>query len=296
MELNLQTMTLAAANAIRSWRYPPPYDFYDLDADPDDLAEFFDDREWPGAYYAALDHFGDLVGFFIFDRKGRTATVGLGMRPDLTGRGLGTQFVAAGLEYGAQELGIESYIVEVATFNHRAINVYRRLRFRPREEFQQSTNGGGVHSFVRMVGPAVRRGTGVLMVDGDGRVALQLRDAKPSIGGGDCWGIFGGGMRPGETPEQILRREMREELCIDLDISRLYLVKELVTPVRLRSHVFVYELRDELAGACLQEGQRFGLYASHDVADSRIEGKLVIPYHLTVLEEYWAGEFRDRLA
>jgi len=148
-------MDLSVAEAIKSWRYPAPYDFYDLDADPEDLAEFMDVRNWPGAYYAVTDQAGELVGFFVYQLEGRTATIGLGMRPDLTGRGLGTQFVAAGIEYGAQQLGIDRYVVDVAAFNQRAINVYRRLRFAPQREFDQSTNGG-IHRFVRMVGPALR--------------------------------------------------------------------------------------------------------------------------------------------
>lgn len=140
-----------AAQAIKSWRYPAPYDFYDLDADPEDMAEFMDARNWPGAYYAVYNQLGELVGFFTFQVEGRTAAVGLGMRPDLTGRGLGAQFVGAGLEYGAQLLGIDRYVVSVAAFNERAVSVYRRLGFRIQEEFEQRTNGG-IHSFLRMAG------------------------------------------------------------------------------------------------------------------------------------------------
>lgn len=290
MELILEPMGPAAVAAIRSWRYPPPYDFYDLDADPEDEAEFMDPTNWPGSYFAAFGPDRELVGFFVYKVEAQTATIGLGMCPDLTGRGLGTEFVAAGLEYGALHLGIGRYILEVATFNQRAINIYRRLRFRAEAEFEQFTNGG-LHPFVRMSGPAVRRGACVLMVDAQDRVALQLRDAKPWIGSGDCWSLFGGGMRPGETPEQTLVREMREELCIDIDATRLQLAERIVTPAGLRSSVYLYRLDDELAGARLQEGQRFGLYARHEIQDGQLEGKHVVPWHLAALAEFWAGAF-----
>jgi hypothetical protein len=34
---------------------------------------------------------------------------------------------------------------------------------------------------------------------------MQLRDENPSIVAPGCWGLFGGHLDPGETPEQSLR-------------------------------------------------------------------------------------------
>jgi ribosomal-protein-alanine N-acetyltransferase len=39
------------------------------------------------------------VGFLQFERKGQTVEVGLGLRPDLTGRKLGLGYMLAGLEF-----------------------------------------------------------------------------------------------------------------------------------------------------------------------------------------------------
>ena len=127
MEFDFKQMTPSDAHATGSWRYPEPYSFYNLDADEDDLVEFMNEENWPDAHFSAADGEGELVGFFIFHREESTATVGLGLRPDLTGRGLGTAFVAAGLDFGAERWGIEQYRLAVAAFNVRAINVYRRL-------------------------------------------------------------------------------------------------------------------------------------------------------------------------
>ncbi|MFC1525590.1 GNAT family N-acetyltransferase [Candidatus Latescibacterota bacterium] len=153
MPYRFEPMTAAAAEKIKSWRYEPPFDFYDLDANPDDLAEFMDERNWPDTFYAVHDEWGSLAGFFVFERKGAAADIGLGLRPDLTGDGAGRRFVEAGLAFGTESLGITSYRLEVARFNTRAISVYRRVGFTETTRFVQETNGGR-YDFIRMERPA----------------------------------------------------------------------------------------------------------------------------------------------
>lgn len=48
----------------------------------------------------------------------------------------------------------------------------------------------------------------------DNRYLLQLRDDIPGIWYPDHWGLFGGAIEPGESPEQALVRELEEELGI----------------------------------------------------------------------------------
>ncbi len=97
------------------------------------------DRRSP--YYAAVDPHGELVGFFCFKRTAQVPAgflagayddptaldVGLGLRPDLTGRGLGLDFVEAGLSLAREVFNPPSFRLSVvATFNQRAIAVYER--------------------------------------------------------------------------------------------------------------------------------------------------------------------------
>jgi 8-oxo-dGTP pyrophosphatase MutT (NUDIX family) len=51
-----------------------------------------------------------------------------------------------------------------------------------------------------------------LIAVGDAGYLVQLRDKKPNIFFPGHWGVFGGAVDAGETPEQALRRELREEL------------------------------------------------------------------------------------
>ncbi len=51
-----------------------------------------------------------------------------------------------------------------------------------------------------------------LIVLEDGRYLVQLRDQKPGIFYPGHWGLFGGAMERGETPEAAVIRELEEEL------------------------------------------------------------------------------------
>jgi ribosomal-protein-alanine N-acetyltransferase len=130
------------AEAVAQWRYPDPFSFYDWTADEDDLAELLDPGLRGEAYFAADTDDSDLVGYFSFKPDGATLVVGLGLRPDLTGRGLGGSFLSAGLGFGRDRFGSEQFSLAVATFNERAIKVYERAGFERVRLYTHETNGG----------------------------------------------------------------------------------------------------------------------------------------------------------
>jgi ribosomal-protein-alanine N-acetyltransferase len=147
------------AREISACRYDPPYDFYDATSDPDDLEELLDPRRREGSYFSAFDEGGELVEFFCFGTEsqvpggdytdGGAVDVGLGLRPCLTGRGLGRGFMLAGLEFARRRFAPDGFRLSVAAFNERAILVYERAGFRRTEVFTHSTNDGG-HPFLLM--------------------------------------------------------------------------------------------------------------------------------------------------
>jgi len=55
----------------------------------------------------------------------------------------------------------------------------------------------------------------LILVKGEGYL-MQLRDSRPDIWYPGHWGLFGGGVEPGEDPVQALARELKEELELEL--------------------------------------------------------------------------------
>jgi RimJ/RimL family protein N-acetyltransferase len=144
------TIRLASAETfaeMATWRYEPPYDFYDGDVDP---------VLNPERFYEALDEDGTLVGNYYFEEKGDALEVGLGLRPDLTGRGLGLDFLLAGIEFGKRRFGPSRVILNVAAFNERAIKVYERAGFRKTGRHTRRFDRWGDVEFVEMEQAAER--------------------------------------------------------------------------------------------------------------------------------------------
>lgn len=132
------------ARAIGAWHYEPPYESYDLGQMYMVSLALLRLLLIPLGYevYGVWSKEGELAGAFMYTKLGNVIELGLAMRPDLTGKGLGLEFVQAGMAFARQRFSPSTFRLDVATFNHRAIKVYERAGFAPGKTFWQRTSHG----------------------------------------------------------------------------------------------------------------------------------------------------------
>lgn len=149
------------ARTILSWQYEGQYAVYNMQGDLESDDELLDRRS---PHYAVRDAQGELVGFFVFGSAASveeystpylfsergTLLVGLGLRPDLSGKGLGAEFVKAGLEFAYREFMPRRFRLFVLSWNARAIRLYEKVGFRQVRTFLQK-NMHGENEFIEMV-------------------------------------------------------------------------------------------------------------------------------------------------
>lgn len=163
----------------------------------------------------------ELIGYRCFGADGRVPggsyddsaldTAG-GLRPSLTGRGLGRRAIQVGLDYGRERYRPRAFRVTVASFNERALRVVRSLGFAPTTRFTATTNGRSYQILVR----AERRGAGISGRPTTGRLRrirarMRLSRRAESRGPGDGGPLHGVGRRRGPRPaERFARRRWRQ--------------------------------------------------------------------------------------
>jgi ribosomal-protein-alanine N-acetyltransferase len=121
---DVRAMDRATAEVIATWRYEGPYSMYNVEAD---AIESFLKPEYQ--YFAVFNDDNDVIGFCNFGQDARVSgfdygddalDVGVGMRPDLTGRGKGLSFAHTVFEFARRTFSTNAYRVTIAAFNRRA--------------------------------------------------------------------------------------------------------------------------------------------------------------------------------
>lgn len=153
--VRIAPLTLRHAEDIASWRYDPPYAVYDMTgADPADLLD-------PAAGFHAVLADDRLIGFRSFGPDGQVPgwryddsalDTGGGLRPSLTGQGLGRAVMAAGLDFGRATFAPVAFRVTVASFNARARRTVESLGFRRVDSFRAARDGREFDVLVRPEG------------------------------------------------------------------------------------------------------------------------------------------------
>jgi 8-oxo-dGTP diphosphatase len=90
----------------------------------------------------------------------------------------------------------------------------------------------------------------------EGKFLMQLRDNIPTILYPGLWGLFGGHIEAGETPEVAVKREILEEIGYQVKEPQMF---GCYNDDRIIRHVFYAPLTVDLDKLVLGEGWDFGL-------------------------------------
>jgi 8-oxo-dGTP diphosphatase len=246
--LVLRTVTLADApwieRYVSDWevarhtaRIPHPYpaggaaDFIrglDPEEGPTFAIERREDREPVG-----------LIGIEL--RAPGEAETGFWIGRPFWGRGYASEALKAIVEHAFLKLGLSSLIALAVPENRASIRAQEKagLVFTGMTETDAPARGGKRKVEQRAIeqaqwrkqraefAPPVLLVVAVALIDADGRVLLAQRPPGKSMAG--LWEFPGGKLHAGESPEQALVRELKEELGIDTSESCL-------APIAFASH------------------------------------------------------------
>jgi RimJ/RimL family protein N-acetyltransferase len=138
-------LTEAHCEDICTWCYPAPYDIYNWQPWSSMLSEqeeFADAELREEQYRAVEDEDGLLWGFSQFFPIVGVTRLGLGMRPELCGRGHGIDFVRIIAAEAKRRAPANEIDLEVLSWNIRAFRVYEKAGFVHTDTYNKNTPTG----------------------------------------------------------------------------------------------------------------------------------------------------------
>ena len=103
------------------------------------------------------------------------------------------------------------------------------------------------------------RDVSVLIFHDKDKILLQKRSLTAKRFPG-TWGLFGGGIEANEDPEAGLKREIKEELGVELNNVRLvYSLKYSLDSHNEKGNIFVFSSAYNNQSLCLNEGDELSL-------------------------------------
>jgi 8-oxo-dGTP diphosphatase len=112
-----------------------------------------------------------------------------------------------------------------------------------------------------------RKGTSIIFVNYQKQVLLLLRDDKPDIPYPNMWDVPGGHVDNGETPEECIVREMKEEMDLDLEDFQLLSVMEFTDRVE---YTFWKKANLNIQSITLHEGQKLKWFTESEARNTKL--------------------------
>lgn len=111
----------------------------------------------------------------------------------------------------------------------------------------------------------------------------------PLIQGG-YWALFGGAIEPGESPQQAMARELKEELNLEVGtIGEPFDVDPYDIPGKQHGtqNTFICSIERDLSKLSLTEGAGFALFTEEEIRTLKVS-----PHDLSYIKKYF-GERHD---
>ncbi|MEM9543715.1 MAG: NUDIX domain-containing protein [Cyanobacteria bacterium P01_E01_bin.42] len=107
-------------------------------------------------------------------------------------------------------------------------------------------------------------GADIILLNHEKKVLLVLRDDKPSIPCPNTWALLGGYVEENELPAEAIRRELQEE--IDLDLENIQFFKE-YSWEQCDEYIFWHQIDLDLTKIHLKEGQKLAYFSHIELQD-----------------------------
>ena len=109
----------------------------------------------------------------------------------------------------------------------------------------------------------------IILENDNGEFLLALRDNKSSIPFPNHWDLIGGHVEKGETPEEALIREVKEELDIDIKDYLFYKTFECLTGDEYENIKYIYtgKINLPIEEITLLEGERAQYFSKEEIPD-----------------------------
>lgn len=105
-------------------------------------------------------------------------------------------------------------------------------------------------------------GADIILLNSKHQVLLVLRDHKNSIPFPNTWALLGGYMEENESPEETIRREILEEMELELDevkFFKSYYWEE------CDEHIFWSQIDLDISNTKLHEGQKLAYFSRSEI-------------------------------
>ncbi|MFR1709320.1 MAG: GNAT family N-acetyltransferase [Clostridium sp.] len=141
MKLTAHKLSEEQAKEISNWKYTGEYSIYNLPSWDKMIKENYSltDNVKRERYIGYINEDGELVGFVNLLDQGDTVFFGIGIKPNYCSKGIGKVITKMALIESQNRFPNKPVILEVRTWNKRAVNCYKSRGFEIVEIKQQQT-------------------------------------------------------------------------------------------------------------------------------------------------------------